>query len=216
MGAALFTDYRENMLDSSAPDLFGTTIAAYLVEMTGTGEGQLIESSIPGPNIQITITAHGIPDGTRVAIQDHATNTNANGTFITAAAAANTFELTNDTDGGATTGNGSGGATGSVVRLDQLVVSEISGLEAGPINLSTKDITGGVFDAADVTFGSVAAGPAISAILIAENTGMTVNDDLLVWLGSDTVTGLPVTPNGGDITVTWDTAGIFTLGATAP
>ena len=69
-------------------------------------------------------------------------------------------------------------------------------------NLTTKTTTLGVFDADNVTFSSVAAGPANEALVIYRDTGTASTSELIAYI--DTATGLPVTPNGGDITVTWD------------
>lgn len=68
-------------------------------------------------------------------------------------------------------------------------------------NLSSKTVTDGVADAADVTFASV-AGDSVEAIVIYKDTGTESTSRLIAYI--DTGTGLPVTPNGGDITVQWD------------
>lgn len=72
---------------------------------------------------------------------------------------------------------------------------------AGPVTLTAKSTAGGAADAADVTFTSV-SGPSIEAILIYKDTGSEATSPLLALI--DTATGLPITPNGGDIIVTWD------------
>ena len=68
-------------------------------------------------------------------------------------------------------------------------------------NFTTKTSTLGVADADDVTFGSV-TGAESEALIIYYDSGVEGNSPLLAYI--DTATGLPVTPNGGDITVTWD------------
>lgn len=65
----------------------------------------------------------------------------------------------------------------------------------------TKTTTAGVADAADVTLSTVTGDPAES-IDIWQDT--TVESTSLLIGNIDTATGLPVTPNGGDITVQWD------------
>lgn len=72
---------------------------------------------------------------------------------------------------------------------------------AGPVTLTSKTTTGGAADAADITFTSV-TGPSIEAIVIFSDTGTESTSPLIAWI--DTATGLPITPNGGDIIVTWD------------
>lgn len=74
--------------------------------------------------------------------------------------------------------------------------------------LSSKTITNGVFDAADITFTAV-SGATAEAIVLFVDTGNVATDRLICYI--DAGTGLPVTPNGGDINVTWSVSGIFSL-----
>ena len=67
---------------------------------------------------------------------------------------------------------------------------------------TNKTLTGGVADADDVTFTAVAAGAAIPAVVIYREGASDSARDLIAYM--DTGTGLPVTPNGTDITVAWD------------
>lgn len=68
-------------------------------------------------------------------------------------------------------------------------------------SFASKATTGGAADAADVTFSSV-TGASIEAIVIYKDTGTDSTSPLIAFI--DTATGLPITPNGGDIIVTWD------------
>ncbi len=72
---------------------------------------------------------------------------------------------------------------------------------AGPVTLTSKSTTGGAADAADCTFTSV-SGATIEAIVICKDTGSEATSPVIAYI--DTATGLPITPNGGDIIVTWD------------
>lgn len=70
--------------------------------------------------------------------------------------------------------------------------------------LGTKTVdspVGGVADAADVTFSAVTGDPS-EALVIWKDTGNEATSNLIAYI--DTATGLPVTPNGGDIVVQWD------------
>lgn len=67
--------------------------------------------------------------------------------------------------------------------------------------LASKTITNGVFDAADKTLTAV-SGASVEAIIIYQHTGTDSTSRLILFI--DTGTGLPVTPNGGDITIQWD------------
>jgi hypothetical protein len=54
-------------------------------------------------------------------------------------------------------------------------------------------------------------GVSIEALVIyRKNSGANTTWRLVLYLDTS-VTGLPVTPNGGDITVTWNASGIFGL-----
>ena len=78
---------------------------------------------------------------------------------------------------------------------------QVSSRIAGPVTLTSKTTTGGAADAADVTFTSV-SGASIEMIIIYKDTGTEATSPLIAMI--DTATGLPITPNGGDIIVTWD------------
>ena len=64
-----------------------------------------------------------------------------------------------------------------------------------------KTTAGGAADANDITFTSV-TGASIEAIVLYKDTGTDATSPLIAYI--DTATGLPITPNGGDIIVTWD------------
>lgn len=92
-------------------------------------------------------------------------------------------------------------------------VSDVTGaggtLVATSAAFSGKTATSGVADANDVTYSAVGAGAAITSIVIFQSSAVTGGADVAAnaqrLIGFiDTATGLPVTPNGGDITVTWD------------
>lgn len=70
-----------------------------------------------------------------------------------------------------------------------------------PVTLTGKATISGAADANDVTFPSV-SGASIEAIIIYKDTGTEGTSPLIAYI--DTATGLPITPNGGDIIVTWD------------
>lgn len=85
-----------------------------------------------------------------------------------------------------------------------------SGARVATATLSGKTATGGVFDASDVTFTSV-SGDQSEALIIWKDTGNEATSPLICYI--DTATGLAITPNGTDITLTWsgDTNKIFKL-----
>lgn len=85
---------------------------------------------------------------------------------------------------------------GSVVGTDQEILS--------------KTQVNGVFDGSDLVFPLV-SGPSVEAlVLYRKNAGASSTWPLIAYLDTG-VTGLPVLPNGGNIEITWNVAGIFGL-----
>ena len=76
--------------------------------------------------------------------------------------------------------------------------------------LANKTTANGVFDADDATFTSV-TGANCEALIIFQNTGNQANSRLIAFI--DSATGLPILPNGGDITVAFSSGSnrIFAL-----
>lgn len=77
----------------------------------------------------------------------------------------------------------------------------LSGKSSGP---------GGNFDAADLTF-TAADGDECEWLAVYENTAGGDSEDPLVAYYDTFSSGMPVTPNGGDITAEWHEDGLFTL-----
>lgn len=69
--------------------------------------------------------------------------------------------------------------------------------------LSGKTYTAGVLNASATVLSAVATGAACNAIVLYNDTGTASTSRLIAYI--DTATGLPVTPNGQDITISWDT-----------
>jgi hypothetical protein len=92
-------------------------------------------------------------------------------------------------------------------------VSDITGaggtLVSTSAALGSKTITSGVADAADLTFSAVAVGAACPALVIFQSSAVTGGSDVAASAQRvigyiDNATGLPITPNGGDITLAFD------------
>lgn len=71
--------------------------------------------------------------------------------------------------------------------------------------LASKTISNGTFDAADVTLSSV-TGDACEAIIGFKDTGTESTSNLIFYID-----GISVTPNGGNIVISWNASGIFSL-----
>jgi hypothetical protein len=67
-------------------------------------------------------------------------------------------------------------------------------------NLTSKTVTAGVADAADIVFSAV-TGATVEAIVLFKDTGTPATSRLISFV--DTMTGLPFTPNGGNVNLAW-------------
>ena len=94
------------------------------------------------------------------------------------------------------------------LATDQFLSDIIAGGRvATSVNLTAKTTVAGAADAADITFTAV-TGDVSESLVIYQDSGVEGTSRLIAYI--DTATGLPVTPNGGDIQVQWS-APIFTL-----
>lgn len=80
--------------------------------------------------------------------------------------------------------------------------------EATSANLAGKSFTSGTFDANDFSFTAV-TGDECEALVYYIDTGVEATSRLVAYV--DSATGLPITPNGGDIDVTHNASGIFSV-----
>lgn len=91
--------------------------------------------------------------------------------------------------------------------------SDLSGIVGTPQEITSKTVgvvAEGVFDGANVTFPTVSGSNAEALVIYRQNGGANTTWPLIAFIDTG-VSGLPVTPNGGDITVTWNASGIFAL-----
>lgn len=75
-------------------------------------------------------------------------------------------------------------------------------------NLASKTFTNGTFDAADFYIVGV-SGATVEAGVYYIDTGLAATSNLIFF--DDSITGLPLTPNGGTVNITLNASGIFTL-----
>ena len=89
-------------------------------------------------------------------------------------------------------------------------LTSLTGVVGTAQTISTNTVTNGVFDSATNPTFSAVTGNTVEALVIYIDTGSSATSRLVAYIDTG-VTGLPVTPNGGDITVTWNASGIFAL-----
>jgi hypothetical protein len=89
--------------------------------------------------------------------------------------------------------------------------SDLSGIVGTDQEIgATKTYTNGLFDGADLTYTSVSGNTVEALVLYVKNAGANTTWRLLAYIDTG-VTGLPVTPNGGNINVTWNASGIVQI-----
>ena len=88
--------------------------------------------------------------------------------------------------------------------------SSLSGIVGTPQRITSPTVTSGVLDGADVTYTAVSGATCEAIVLYRRNAGADTTWRLVAFIDTG-VTGLPVTPNGGDIGITWNASGIFAL-----
>ena len=75
---------------------------------------------------------------------------------------------------------------------------------------ATKTYTNGTFDGADVTYTAVTGNSVEALVLYRKNSGANTTWPLVAYIDTS-VTGLPLSPNGGDVSISWNASGIFSL-----
>lgn len=82
-----------------------------------------------------------------------------------------------------------------------------TGVVGTPVALASKTTTAGVFDSADPTLTGV-SGSTVEAIVLYVDSGDPATSQLIAWYDTG-ITGIPFTPNGGDVTITVNASGWF-------
>jgi hypothetical protein len=83
-----------------------------------------------------------------------------------------------------------------------------AGVVGTPQTIANVTVTNGLFDGDNVTFSAVTGDPCEALVIYIDTAGAAGTDPLVAYIDTG-VTGLPVTPNGGDITITWNASGII-------
>lgn len=117
----------------------------------------------------------------------------------------------------ALTGSGSTGLYAALVDTGTYTYSSshqfyssLSGVVGTDQEITSPTLTGGLIDGGDVTFSSVSGNSVEAIVLYRKNAGANTTWRLVAYIDTS-VTGLPVTPNGGNITITWNASGIVQL-----
>lgn len=125
--------------------------------------------------------------------------------------------LLNNSANSAITGSGTTGLYAALVDTGTYTYSashefysSLSGIVGTDQEITSPTLTGGVVDGGDVTFSAVSGNSVEALVIYRKNAGANTTWRLVAYIDTGQ-TGLPVTPNGGDITITWNASGIFAL-----
>jgi activator of HSP90 ATPase len=88
--------------------------------------------------------------------------------------------------------------------------NDLSGVVGTDQRIATPTVSAGVFDGDNVTFTAVSGASVEALVIYRKNSGANTTWRLVAYIDTS-VTNLPVTPNGGDISITWNASGIFAL-----
>lgn len=88
--------------------------------------------------------------------------------------------------------------------------NDLSGIVGTDQRITAPSVTSGTLDGGDVTFTAVSGSTVEALVIYRKNSGANTTWRLVAYIDTS-VTNLPVTPNGGDISITWNASGIFTL-----
>lgn len=88
--------------------------------------------------------------------------------------------------------------------------SSLSGVVGTDVAITTPTVVNGLFDGDDCVFTAVSGSAVTAVVIYRKNSGANTTWRLVLYEDTS-VTGLPVTPNGGNIVLTWSASGIFQL-----
>lgn len=88
--------------------------------------------------------------------------------------------------------------------------SSLSGLVGTEQRIVNPTVVNGLLDGNDITEPAVTGASAEAIVLFRKNSGANTTWRLVAYLDTG-VTGLPVTPNSGDINIVWNASGILQL-----
>lgn len=86
--------------------------------------------------------------------------------------------------------------------------NDLSGVVGTDQRITAPSVTTGLFDGGDLTYTAVSGNSVEALVIYRKNSGANTTWRLVAYIDTS-VTGLPVTPNGGNITVTWNASGII-------
>jgi hypothetical protein len=219
----VFLKAREGFLGGDI-DWNTNKLKAILVDMNdapAASPGSWVISNVTYSGTTVTVTlpaGHGITSTQTVEVFGVNGVTNVNGIWTVTGVTATTIVFTVTTTPTGTYTSGGWVANLSLTFLSEFVGT--GGRVATSPTLTSPTIVNGVADVDNTTFTAVPGPDPVEAILIVQAALTTGAGDAadtaqrLIWLNTPATSGtsgLPVTPNGGDIVVTWNAQGLFAI-----
>lgn len=131
-------------------------------------------------------------------------------TAILTAASNTSLDQNNTTDGPFCALVDTGTYTYSAAHDFYNDISGVVGTDQRIVTPTVGSVAAGVFDGDNLTYTAVSGATVEALVIYRKNAGANTTWRLAAFIDTS-VTGLPVTPNGGDITVTWNASGIFLI-----
>jgi hypothetical protein len=192
---ALYDKAKRRFLGPTAGQINWSNDTIKAVLVTSQYGLTIVSASNSNPIIVQTSTPHGLVNNDRVSISGVAGNTAANGVWNVSSLGATTFSIP-----------AVGTGTSSAGRVIKVSSDEFLSDITAPARLSvcdeftSKSVINGVADADDIVFAGVTGSPAV-AVVIFKDTGVPETSPLIAYI--DGATGLPVSPDGGDVRISW-------------
>ncbi len=191
-------------------DFLVQTYRLLLIDVAQLTQALTITNATNATPIVVSSASHGLNTGDFVDIHDVGGNLAANGHFRVGATTGGTFELLDAATGASVAGSGAYSGGGIAIGLE--TIEFISDIAAGAIAsrsapLGTKTTNRGIYDAADTQFAAVPVGAPCRIMFLVRDSGSDATSEVFVLISSFT-SGMPVTPNGGNIDAVFNALGI--------
>jgi len=192
----LYDSGRDGFLNKEI-DWVVDTITAMLVDLADYGKTITGAADNGSGLIRITSATHGYTTGDVISIVGVVGTTEANDRWVITVIDADNYDLVGSTF----TNTYTSGGNSVNVSVDNALDDIPAAARVASQNLANKSTAAGVADADDVTFSAV-TGDECEALVLYLNTGVESTSILIALIVE--ASGLPITPAGADIKISWD------------
>lgn len=203
--SGIYDEFYRSLLKAEI-DVTTVTIKAVLIDVDDVGMS-VTGATNTNPIEITTASAHGLTTGNRVSISGVGGNTAANKAWRVTVVDTTHFTLDGSTGSGPYSSGGFGiDLSNHQFYSDIAVAGRVSEITVANVTVSEGATI--FMDADDLTFVGV-EGDTCEAVLLYYSSGVEVTSTLICILDENTVSGIPVTPGGGNIDVTFHANGII-------